>query len=186
MYKLRLEPLRANALEGDPMPTQPIHPLQSKYFVVILTCTLAITRFAAPVIAQQLHEGVSVQMATTTNAKPMPAADDEDARVIAVTADARFYFGTRRLTAEGLSGQMKTTPRRRDQNLYIKADAHAPFASIEKVFDAARVGFNTAVLLTSQPEPVASRKIVPPKGFTVSLGPRVGRWRRSCARAERR
>jgi len=153
------------------MPTQPIHTLQSKHFVVVLTYTLAIALFAAPGIAQQLHKGVSVQMATTTNAKPMPAADDEDARIVTVTADASVYFGTRQLTAEGLSGQMKTTPRRRDQDLYIKADAHAPFASVEKVLDAARIGFSAAVLLTSQPEPVASRKIVPPKGLKVSLGP---------------
>jgi len=153
------------------MPTQPIHRLQPKHFVVVLTYALAIALFAAPGIAQQLHEGVSVQMATTTSAKPMSAADDEDARIVAVTADARFYFGTSQFTAEGLSGQMKTTPRRRDQNLYIKADAHAAFASVEKVLNAARAGFNTAVLLTSQPEPVAPGKIVPPKGLKVSLGP---------------
>ena len=52
------------------MPTQPVQTLQSKHFVVILTYTLAIALFAAIGSAQQLQQGISVQMAVTTNAQP--------------------------------------------------------------------------------------------------------------------
>ena len=152
------------------MPTQPIHTLQSKHFVVILSYTLAIALFAAIGIAQQLREGVSVRMATATNAQPMPAADDDDAWVVTITADGRLYFGTKQLTPEALSEQMKITPRRRDQNLYIKADARASYADVQKVLEAAKEdAFNTPVLLTAQHEQVQPGTIVSPKGLEILL-----------------
>jgi len=153
------------------MPTQPIHTLQSKHFVVILTYTLAITLFAALGIhAQQLQEGVSVKMAVTANAQPMPAADDEDAWVVAITADGRLYLGTKQFTANGLTEHMKLTPHRRDQNLYIKADARAPFADVKKVLAAAKEDqFDALVLLTAQHEHVQPGTLVSPKGLEVLL-----------------
>jgi len=154
------------------MTLQPIHTLQSKHFVLIFTYTLAITLFAAIGIhAQQRREGVSVQMAVTTHAVPMPAADDEDAWVVAVTADGRLYFGTRLLTTDGLAEQMKVTPRRRDQNLYVKADARTPFAGVQKVLEVGRSAyFDAPVLLTSQPQQeVSPGTIVPPMGMAVHL-----------------
>lgn len=153
------------------MSTQSIQTLQSKHFVVILTYVLAIALFAAfGIHAQQLREGVSVQMATTTNAQPMPAADDEDAWVVAITADGRVYFGTKQLTPEELPEQIKATPRRRDQNLYIKADARALFVDLKKVLEAAREGaFNAPVLLTAQHEHVLPGTIISPQGLEVLL-----------------
>jgi len=153
------------------MPTQPIHTLPSKHLGVILNYTLAIALFAAIGIhAQQLREGVSVHMATTTNAQPVPAADEDDAWVVTLTADRRLYFGTKLLTPEGLSEQMKVTPRRRDQNLYIKADARAPYADVQKVLEAAKEdAFNAPILLTSQNEHAQAGTMVPAKGLEVLL-----------------
>ena len=153
------------------MPTQPIHTLPSKRFVGMISYTLAIALFAAIGIhAQQLREGISVHMATTTNAQPVPAADEDDAWVVTLTADRRLYFGTKLLTPEGLSEQMKVTPRRRDQNLYIKADARAPYADVRKVLEAAKEdAFNAPILLTSQNEHVPAGTMVPAKGLEVVL-----------------
>jgi biopolymer transport protein ExbD len=117
-----------------------------------------------------LQKGVSVQMAVTNNAQAMPAADELDAWVIAVTADGRLFFGANQETADGLLEQMKANPRKRDQNLYIKADARAPFAEVKKALYAAREGrFENPVLLTMQHESVRPGTVVPPKGIGVSL-----------------
>jgi len=153
------------------MPIPPICPLESKRFVLVLTCTLAIALLAAIGIhAQQLQPGISVQMAVTTNAQPVPAADDPDAWVVAITADGRLYFGTKQLTPEALTEQMQATPRRRDQNLYIKADARAPYAGLRKVLEAAKENlFDAPVLLTVEHEPVQPGVLVPPKGLEILL-----------------
>jgi biopolymer transport protein TolR len=117
-----------------------------------------------------LQKGVSVQMAVTNNAQAMPAADELDAWVIAVTADGRLFFGADQETAEGLLDQMKVNPRKRDQNLYIKADARAPFSAVKKALYAAREGlFENPVLLTMQHESVRPGTVAPPRGIGVSL-----------------
>jgi len=154
------------------MPTQPIRTLESKHFVVILTYILAIALFAAIGIAQQLHQGVSVQMATTTNAQPMPAADDNDAWVVTITADGQLYFGFKPVSTEQLLEQMKSTPRNRAAKLYIKADARTPFAAVKKAFDAGReVSFQAVVLLTAQRVTPVFGHPAPPDGLGVLVDP---------------
>jgi biopolymer transport protein ExbD len=117
-----------------------------------------------------MRQGVSVQMARTANASTMPDADNEDAWVVAVTADGRLFFGVKAVTPESLAEEMKTTPRHRDQSLYIKADARASFDNVEKVLNAAKSDlFDSAVLLTNQNEAPALGKLVAPRGLEVLL-----------------
>jgi biopolymer transport protein TolR len=138
--------------------------------VIALGATLLFTPRAGR--TQQLQKGVSVQMAATTTAASMPEADKLDAWIVAVTADGNVYFGIDPVTPSDLADKMKSIPRRRDQNLYIKADARAPFTAIRKVLAAAHeVNFNTAVFLTSQTESTAPGVMVPPKGLEVQVGP---------------
>ena len=118
-----------------------------------------------------LRKGLSVQMAVTQNAVAMPAADEEDAWVVVVTADGKFYLGIKPVSAEGLAEQMRILPRRREQNLYIKADARAPFASVERALQIGRESFfDSPVLLTSQPGRAATGKVSPPRGLEVLAG----------------
>ena len=144
-------------------------------YVSLLVVSVAI---ALGIGAQRpaLQEGVSVQMAVTHNAQPVPAADEMDAWVVAVTADGRLFFGAHQETSEGLLEQMKVNPRKRDQNLYIKADARARFSEVKKALYAAREGrFENPVLLTLQHESVRPGAVVAPKGIGVSLSePRSG------------
>ena len=119
-----------------------------------------------------LQKGVSVEMAVTNNAAPMPEADQQNAWVIAITAGGQMYFGTEAVTPEELLQEMKTHPRHRDAKLYIKADARAPYATVKKTLQAAKeVMFEDAVLLTKQPEAPGLGMMVPPKGFDVLLTP---------------
>src|SRR5579863_974443 len=124
-------------------------------FVSLLAFTIADVAFPSRAQTPALQQGVSVQMAMTNNAQPVPAADDQDAWVIAVTADGKLFFGVHPETSEGLLEQMKINPRRRDQNVYIKADARAPFGEVKEALQAARLGgFNSPVLLTVQRDAV--------------------------------
>jgi len=139
-------------------------------YVSLLVVTILTIGWEARTQTPALQKGISVQMAVTNHAQPMPAADELDAWVVAVTADGRLFFGAHQETAEGLREQMKVNPRKRDQNLYIKADARAPFAEVKKALYAAREGrFEAPVLLTTQREAVRPGTVWPPEGIAVSL-----------------
>ena len=53
--------------------------------------------------APEMTKGVSVQMATTSNAMPMPEADRTDAWIVAVTGSGQLYFGTQSVTPSSIS-----------------------------------------------------------------------------------
>ena len=141
---------------------------------LLLVC-LSVATISAVAQAQaqtQPHRrGVSVQMAVTRSASPMPEADNSDAWIVTVAADGSFYFRIDPMTPDELAEWMNVHPRNRDARLYIKADVRSPFASVEKVLEIGRVmEFDTPVLLTAQAEHYAPGKMVPPKGVSVSVG----------------
>jgi biopolymer transport protein ExbD len=148
-------------------------PKQSSHCALCIAVVLAAVLFAPRTNhAQQLQQGVSVQLAVTSNAVPMPDADNQDAWIVAVPAGGNLYFGIDPVSPSELADQMKSRPRRRDQKLYIKADARAPFADVRRVFAAAHeLGFDTPVLLTSQKESPAVGTVTPPTGLDVTVGP---------------
>lgn len=122
--------------------------------------------------AQQLRPGVTVHMAHTTSAVAYPDADNNDAWIVAVTAEGNLYFGVNPVTPDQLLEEMKATPRQRDAKLYVKADARAPFSNVERVLEAGReVAFEAPVLLTAQSLHPASGAVVPPHGLEVLIGP---------------
>jgi len=149
---------------------------KSNHLIAILALLFAVLGFAlATGQAQQLQKGVSVQMVPTRSAAPMPAADNLDAWVVTITADGSLYFGADPMTADELTDWMKSHPRNREAQLYIKADARSPFAAVDKVLEIGRtMGFETPVLLTAQGEPTQPGTMVPPKGLEVLAGPIPG------------
>jgi biopolymer transport protein ExbD len=139
-------------------------------YVSLLVVTILAIAWEAKNQTPALQKGVSVQMAVTNHAQPMPAADEMDAWVVAVTADGRLFFGADQETAEGLMEHMKVNARRRDQNLYIKADGRATFSEVKKALHAAREArFDAPVLLTMQHESVRPGTVVAPRGIAVRL-----------------
>jgi biopolymer transport protein ExbD len=149
---------------------------------VCLSVLAGVAIFAAskPEQTLEMQKGISVQMAASRHAAPVPEADQENAWVVTVTTDGRIYFGVEAVTPETLTRQMQIRPRNRAAKLYVKADAGAPFSSVRQVLYAARVDlFDDVVLLTSQPEPVPPSTIVPgtivpPKGLEVWIGTEAG------------
>ncbi|HTS35548.1 MAG TPA: biopolymer transporter ExbD [Candidatus Solibacter sp.] len=147
-----------------------------------MKCLLSVCLAIAAVIAgsfvieaaqtPKLQKGVSVQMAVAQRASAMPAADDENAWVVTINQDGNLFFGTFAVSRQTLIKQMTMTPRNREQNLYIKADACTPFANVERVLEAGRqVAFETPVLLTAPPRPAAFGTVTPPNGLQILAGP---------------
>lgn len=142
-------------------------------------CLLSLmTALPGAVLAQQvvpLQRGVSVQMPVTRNAVAVPAADTQDALVVALTADGTVYLRTDQLATPALADRVRTAlSTRNEKTIYIKADARVPYARLVEVIDALQSsGVEGLTLLTAQQD-VADQKIrpVPPKGLEMRVNQR--------------
>lgn len=120
--------------------------------------------------AQAMQQGISVELAPTSSAVPVPDADKQDALIITVTDTGKLYFGITPVAPDSLAAQLKGRLSQRSQSLYIKADARAPYACVVKVLDAARRADVSAVtLLTLQPEAMQARAVVFPQGIEMKM-----------------
>jgi biopolymer transport protein ExbD len=119
-----------------------------------------------------LQKGISVELASTSNAAPMPDADNANAWIVAVTDNGTVYLGIDPITLAAVTDEMKSRPRGREQRLYIKADARTPYADVMRILEGARAaGVTAPTLLTAQQESPAPGAIVPPQGLEIFLDP---------------
>lgn len=145
--------------------------------LVVLTFTTSIT----PTIAsgteatasrdQAMQKGISVELPITSNAAPMPDADNEGALIVSITDSSGVYFGIDPIAPAALSEKVKASLSSQKM-LYIKADARAPYADVMQVLHAARsAGVEATTLLTAQRDSPELGAVVPPKGLEVLIGP---------------
>jgi len=113
---------------------------------------LATALFAAPICAAQVpRAGVSVELAVTSYAVPMPGADNQDSLVVAVTDDGNVYVEVDRIAPGALADKLKSSLANRKGTLYIKADARTRYADVATVLEAARTaGIEAPILLTAR------------------------------------
>jgi biopolymer transport protein TolR len=145
------------------------------YILEVSLIALTLSTNMTPNVAAQsepMQRGISVELAITRNAVLMPDADDEDASVLTVTDSGSVYLGIDPIApadvAERVKGRLST---RKQQKLYVKADARTQYASIATVLDAARAaGVEAPALLTAQPDWSKPGTIVPPRGLEVLIG----------------
>jgi biopolymer transport protein ExbD len=143
-----------------------------KYVLEVCLIALSAGNSApVPAAAQSpaLQPGISVELVPTRNATPMPEADSEDAFIVAVTENSSIYLGVNLMTLPELAEKARTTPFKRGQAIYIKADARTPYATVSAVLQATG-GVIPQVLLTNQTSPTEATGIVPPQGLSVSVG----------------
>jgi biopolymer transport protein ExbD len=139
--------------------------------IVSLAAQVSVRSQNSSQAAPPMQRGVSVEMASTNYAMPMPAADDRNAWIVTLTENGSIYFGVNAVTVETLAEDMQRHPRERGQMLYVKSDARARFADVERVLEAAsEAGFDAPVLLTSQIKTMPQGAIVPPNGLEVWTG----------------
>lgn len=114
-------------------------------------------------------------MAVTRNAVAVPAADTQDALVVALTADGTLYLRDAQLATSALAQRVRTIlSARREKILYLKADARVPYARLIEVIDALQTsGVEGLTLLTAQQD-VADQATRPvsPKGLEMRVGQR--------------
>jgi biopolymer transport protein ExbD/biopolymer transport protein TolR len=104
------------------------------------------------VITPMLQKGVTVDLAKTTNPKPMPDAEKEDALIVAVMRDGSVFFDTQKVQPEELTQKVKDrVGNRTNKEVFVKADARAKYKSVVDVVDNVRsAGVDTLGLLTEQ------------------------------------
>lgn len=107
-----------------------------------------------------LRKGVSVKMAVAEHAVEMRAADEQQAIVIAITADGKLFAGAEPTEPGALSKLSAGT-------VYVKADSRVPFQKVLTVLDALRG--KSVVLLAAPPKNAESAKMVPPYGMKVTV-----------------
>ncbi len=114
------------------------------------------------VITPMLQKGVSVDLAQTTNPRPMEDADKEDSLLVAIMKDGTVYFGNEKTTADQLSTKVKDKLQNKtDKRVFIKADARAKYGSVVEVVDNVRAaGVDDLGLLTDQKK--SSNQQAPP------------------------
>jgi len=104
------------------------------------------------VITPMLQKGVSVEMSKTTNSIDMNEADADDAVLVAVTRDGKFYLAKDRVTLEELPGKvLDMLSNRLDRTVYVKSDFRARYGDVVAVVDGVRAaGVDRVGLLTER------------------------------------
>jgi biopolymer transport protein TolR len=140
---------------------------------VALLAVLTTMSAASQSSAQAMQKGISVELARTSSAVPVPDADNQDALIITVTDSGNLYCGIDPVTPDTLAEKLKARPSHHIQTLYIKADAKAPYARVVSVLDAAHTaGVAGVTLLTTQPETPQVGAVVFPEGIEIELARR--------------
>jgi len=114
------------------------------------------------VVTPMLQKGVSVDMARVTNPEDMRDADKDDAILIAVTRDGRYFLGTSQIGLDDITNKVKDlVANRLDKTVFIKSDARAKYGEVVKAVDEVRsAGVDNLGLLTEKID--TGRKAPPP------------------------
>ena len=106
------------------------------------------------VVTPMLQKGVTVDMAHSRNWENMPAADRDDAVIIAVTRDGHLYMGNQDIAADQITSQVKDKiADKLDKTVFVRADASAKYGDVKKVVDEVRdAGVDNIGLLTLKDE----------------------------------
>jgi biopolymer transport protein TolR len=114
--------------------------------VDVVLVLLIIFMVVTPLIAS----GVAVDLPRTAHHARKP--DDGKDIIVSVTADKRFYVGTARLTQVDELVQKVIAEKRRapDKNVFLKADAKAPYGAVRAVLQALHEGELQDVILGTE------------------------------------
>lgn len=121
--------------------------------------------------AQELRVGISVELAVTRNAAPMPDADQPGSSILSVTRNGAIFLGINPIGPAALVKSLKAVRSGgAGKRVFIKADARTRYVNVVKVLDAVRTaGDESAVLLTGQRVEPKPGSPVPPYGLAVQI-----------------
>ncbi len=134
------------------MPKQKAADVTSEPNVVPMADIMLVLLIIFMVVTPMLQKGASVDLTETDYPREMPAADKEDAVVVAVTRDGNIFLGSDQTTIDDLQRQVQEIVESRvDKTVYIKSDARAKYESVVQVVDEIRnAGVDQLGLLTAK------------------------------------
>jgi biopolymer transport protein ExbD/biopolymer transport protein TolR len=104
------------------------------------------------VVTPMLQKGVSLELARTKNPTDMKEADRDDAVLVAVTRDGKFFLGKDRVGIDDLAGRVNDLlSTRLEKTVFVKSDFRAKYGDVVQVVDSIRnAGVDKVGLLTER------------------------------------
>jgi biopolymer transport protein ExbD/biopolymer transport protein TolR len=99
-----------------------------------------------------LQKGTPVELARTHNPVDMPDADHEDAILVAITRDGKFWLGQERISIEDLSTRVSDIlATKMDKTVFVRSDYRSKYGDVVQVVDTIRnAGVDKVGLLTER------------------------------------
>lgn len=112
------------------------------------------------VIMPMIVNGRPVNMAKAVNAENMPNAEKDDAVIVAVARDGRYYLnpGNREVALGEISNDVKDlVADKADKTVYVRSDSRAKYGDVVKAVDEIRsAGVDNVGLLTEKIQPTSA------------------------------
>ena len=104
------------------------------------------------VVTPMLQKGVSVELAKTKNPIDMKEADRDDAVLVAITRDGKFYINQDRVNIDDLAAKVNDLlASKLDKTVFVKSDGRAKYGDVVQVVDNIRnAGVDKVGLLTER------------------------------------
>jgi len=104
------------------------------------------------VVTPMLQKGAAVEMARTRNPVDMKEADRDDAVLVAVTRDGKFFLNQDRVNVDDLAAKVNDLlATRLDKTVFVKSDFRAKYGDVVQVVDGIRnAGVDKVGLLTER------------------------------------
>ena len=104
------------------------------------------------VVTPMLQKGVSVELSRTRNPVDMKEADRDDAVLVAVTRDGKFFLGQQRVGIDELAAKVNDLlSSRLEKTVFVKSDFRAKYGDVVQVVDSIRnAGVDKVGLLTER------------------------------------
>jgi len=104
------------------------------------------------VVTPMLQKGQSVELARTRNPVDMKEADRDDAILVAVTRDGKFYLGQDVVKIDDLGAKVNDLlASKLDKKVFVKSDSRAKYGDVVQVVDNIRnAGVDQVGLLTER------------------------------------
>jgi biopolymer transport protein ExbD len=106
------------------------------------------------VVTPMLSRGHDVNLARVDNPADLPAADRDDAIIVAVSRDGHIFVGNTETPEDQLTAIIRErVSDRTDKSIFIKSDGRAKYGDVTKVVDDVRsAGVDQVGLLTERVE----------------------------------
>jgi biopolymer transport protein ExbD len=104
------------------------------------------------VITPMLQKGQSVDLARTRNPVDMKEADRDDAVLVAITRDGKFWLNQDRVNIDDLAAKVNDLlATRLEKTVFVKSDFRAKYGDVVQVVDSIRnAGVDRVGLLTER------------------------------------